>query len=152
MALGGESLTQTLKTKMGPAPVWVYGILVVIGVAWYLNKKGKGSGSGSGSSTGLPTEVVQGGGMPYTQMGDTFVNVTISDKDKDKHKKPPKHHKPPRGRDPFGGLNIHKRYASKGGFWEWESRKWEMKEEPKSFPHNNHRPVPKQHTKASNRG
>lgn len=62
----GGGIFGLLRRKVGPAPVWVYVLIGVLGLAWYLRSKGSSSSSGttatSGSSVTASTQ--NGGAFP----------------------------------------------------------------------------------------
>lgn len=64
------------KRKVGPAPIWVYLVIGILGLAWYLRsrKKKTAEEETKDDSTGVLSQFALAYPMPYTS--DTFVNVT----------------------------------------------------------------------------
>ena len=57
----GGSITSLLKRKFGPAPVWVYAVIGVLGLAWYLKRKGAATSTGN-TAAGSTAATTDGAG------------------------------------------------------------------------------------------
>lgn len=72
-----NELVAFAKKKVGPAPVWVYLVIGVLGLAWYLrSRKKKTSDSQDATNGGVMDQFAMAYPMPY--QSDVFINTTGS--------------------------------------------------------------------------